>query len=104
MLASQVSDEERRKAAHPMTRLYIEPEAEAELEEAAVRCEDAVAPLGQDFIAVMVQRQVHEDCDHTWATVWPAIVSLFPHRSAISPSLVFGSFHPHPVFVPQPGP
>jgi hypothetical protein len=36
-----------------MTRLFIEPEAEAELEEAAVRYEDAVPGLGQRFVAEM---------------------------------------------------
>jgi hypothetical protein len=39
-----------------MTRLYIEPEAEEELEEAATRYEAAVPGLGQDFLAEMRQR------------------------------------------------
>jgi hypothetical protein len=39
-----------------MTRLVIEPEAEEELDEAAVRYEDAVPGLGQQFLAEMRQR------------------------------------------------
>ena len=35
------------------TRLYIEPEADAELEEAAERYESNVAGLGLDFLAEM---------------------------------------------------
>lgn len=47
-------------------RLVIEPEAEAELEEAAIRYEEAVAGLGHDFLAEMrsrtddVRRAPHE--------------------------------------------
>jgi len=39
-----------------MTRLFIEPEAEEELDEAAARYEDAVPGLGQQFLAEMRQR------------------------------------------------
>jgi hypothetical protein len=39
-----------------MTLLYIEPEAEAELEQAALRYEDAVSGLGNQFLAEMRQR------------------------------------------------
>jgi plasmid stabilization system protein ParE len=39
-----------------MNRLYIEPEAEAELEEAAAQYEDAVPGLGMRFLAEMRQR------------------------------------------------
>jgi hypothetical protein len=39
-----------------MTRLFIEPEAEEELDEAAARYEDAVRGLGQQFLAEMRQR------------------------------------------------
>lgn len=38
------------------TRLYIEPEADAELEEAAGRYESNVAGLGLDFLAEMRKR------------------------------------------------
>ena len=38
------------------TRLYIEPEADAELEEAADRYESSVAGLGLDFLAEMRKR------------------------------------------------
>jgi hypothetical protein len=38
------------------TRLYIEPEADAELEEAAERYESTVAGLGLDFLAEMRKR------------------------------------------------
>ena len=38
------------------TRLYVEPEAEAELEEAAERYESNVAGLGLDFLAEMRKR------------------------------------------------
>jgi hypothetical protein len=39
-----------------MIRLYIEPEAEEELDEAADRYEDALPGLGQQFVAEMRQR------------------------------------------------
>jgi hypothetical protein len=39
-----------------MTRLFVEPEAEEELDEAAARYEDAVPGLGQQFLAEMRQR------------------------------------------------
>jgi hypothetical protein len=39
-----------------MTRLLVEPEAEAELEEAATRYETGVPGLGQQFLAEMRQR------------------------------------------------
>ena len=39
-----------------MTRLFIDPEAEEELDEAAARYEDAVPGLGQHFLAEMRQR------------------------------------------------
>jgi hypothetical protein len=39
-----------------MTSLYIEPEAEAELEQAALRYEGAVPGLGSQFLAEMRQR------------------------------------------------
>lgn len=37
-------------------RLVIEPEAEAELEEAALRYEEAVAGLGREFLTEMRNR------------------------------------------------
>jgi hypothetical protein len=39
-----------------MIRLYIEPDAEEELEEAAGRYEDALPGLGQQFVTEMRQR------------------------------------------------
>jgi hypothetical protein len=39
-----------------MTRLFIEPEAEEELDEAAAGYEDAVPGLGEEFLAEMRQR------------------------------------------------
>jgi hypothetical protein len=39
-----------------MTRLFIEPEAEEELDDAAARYEGAVPGLGQQFLAEMRQR------------------------------------------------
>jgi hypothetical protein len=39
-----------------MTRLFIEPEAEEELDEAAARYEEAVPGLGRQFLGEMRQR------------------------------------------------
>lgn len=39
-----------------MTRLFIEPEAEEELDETAARYENAVSGLGQQFLAEMRRR------------------------------------------------
>lgn len=39
-----------------MTELYIEPDAEAELEQAAVRYEESVSGLGIEFLAEMRRR------------------------------------------------
>jgi hypothetical protein len=39
-----------------MTKLYIEPDAEAELEQAAVRYEQSVSGLGVDFLDEMRRR------------------------------------------------
>jgi hypothetical protein len=39
-----------------MTRLYIEPEAEEELEETTARYEDAIPGLGQQFLAEIRRR------------------------------------------------
>jgi hypothetical protein len=49
-----------------MIRLFIEPEAELELEEAAIRYEDAVSGLGQQFLAEMRQR-VGEILEAPWS-------------------------------------
>ena len=53
-------------------RLVIEPEAEAELEEAAIRYEEAVAGLGHDFLAEMRSRTG----DYLGATDPDALVRL----------------------------
>ena len=70
-----------------MTSLYIEPEAEAELEEAALRYEAALAGLGSRFLVEMRQR-VHDVLEAPWSfpvfgdadDVWCAhAVGRFPH-------------------------